>query len=172
MSFIRFIIFLVAVFIIIFLLALLLPSKVTVAKSVEINASHDAVKNEVVNFEEWEKWYPAFKDQSVTVIKNSPKENIISSVTLKDSGGKTILLNLVDTSKNKIQINVESASSTKVQYEFLLIPKLNNQTQLTWDVNIDLGWYPWKRIEGIFFDKFSGSQYESALADLKTAAEN
>jgi hypothetical protein len=39
-------------------------------------------------------------------------------------------------------------------------------------VNVDLGWYPWKRIEGIFFDKFSGTQYESALEDLKSAAEN
>jgi hypothetical protein len=172
MSFLRFIIFLLGVFIVIFLLALLLPSKVTVAKSVEINASHDAVKNEIVNFDEWKKWYPAFKDESITVIKNRSTKNIISSVTLKDREGKTILLTLVDTANNKIYINVESASSTQVQYEFLLIPKMHNQVQLTWDVNINLGWYPWKRIEGILFDKFSGSQYESALDDLRKAAEN
>ncbi len=172
MSFLRFIIFLLGVFIIIFLLALLLPSKVTVAKSVDINASHDKVKNQIVNFEQWKNWYPAFKDENITIVKNSSKENIISSVTLKDKEGKTILLNLVDTSNNKINIDVESASSTKVDYTFLLIPKLNNQTQLTWDVNINLGWYPWKRIEGILFDKFSGSQYEAALDDLRKAAEN
>jgi carbon monoxide dehydrogenase subunit G len=172
MAFIRFIIFLLAVFIVIFLLALLLPSKVTVAKSVDINASHDAVKNEIVNFEEWKKWYPAFKDENITIIKNASSKNIISSVTLKDKEGKSILLNLTDTTNNKIYIDVQSASSTQVQYEFLLIPKLNNQTQLTWDVNINLGWYPWKRIEGILFDKFSGSQYESALDDLRKAAEN
>ena len=160
------------VFIVIFLLAFLLPSKVTVAKSVEVNASHDAVKNEIVNFDKWNKWYPAFKDENITVIKNPSTKNIISSVTLKDKEGKTILLKLADTANNKITINVESASSTQVQYEFLLIPKLNNQTQVTWDVNINLGWYPWKRIEGIFFDKFSGSQYESALDDLRKAAEN
>lgn len=172
MSFFRFIIFLLGVFIVIFLLAFLLPSKVTVSKSVEINASHDAVKKEIVNFDEWKKWYPAFKDETVTVLKNPAGQKVLSSVTLKDKQGKTILLNLTDTSNNKISINVESASSTKVRYVFLLIPKQNNQIQLTWDVNIDLGWYPWKRIEGIFFDKFSGSQYESALGDLKTAAEN
>jgi carbon monoxide dehydrogenase subunit G len=172
MSFLRFIIFLLGVFIIIFLLALLLPSKVTVAKSVDINASHDKVKNQIANFEQWKNWYPAFKDENITIVKNPSKENIISSVTLKDKEGKTILLNLVDTSNNKINIDVESASSTKVDYTFLLIPKLNNQTQLTWDVNINLGWYPWKRIEGILFDKFSGSQYEAALDDLRKAAEN
>ncbi|MDE3181822.1 MAG: SRPBCC family protein [Bacteroidota bacterium] len=172
MSFLRFIIFLLGVFIIIFLLALLLPSKVTVAKSVDINASHDKIKNQIANFEQWKNWYPAFKDENITIVKNPSKENIISSVTLKDKEGKTILLNLVDTSNNKINIDVESASSTKVDYTFLLIPKLNNQTQLTWDVNINLGWYPWKRIEGILFDKFSGSQYEAALDDLRKAAEN
>jgi len=172
MSFIRFIIFLLGVFIVIFLLALLLPSKVTVSKSVEINASHDAVKNQVVDFNEWKKWYPAFKDKTVTVVKNPAGQKAISSVTLKDKQGKNILLNLVDTGNNKISVNVESASSTKVSYLFLLTPKQNNQIQLTWDVNIDLDWYPWKRIEGIFFDKFSGAQYESVLEDLKKAAEN
>jgi len=172
MSLLRFIIFLLAIFIVIFSLALLLPSKVTVAKSVEINASHEAVKNEIVDFDEWKKWYPAFKDENVTILKNPSEKNIISSVTLKDKEGKKILLNLIDSANNKITINVESASSTQVQYEFLLIPKLNNQVQLTWNVNINLGWYPWKRIEGILFDKFSGAQYESALDDLRKAAEN
>lgn len=172
MNIFRFIIFIVSVFIIIFLLALLLPTKVTVPKSVNINASSNKVKNQITNFDEWENWYPAFKDSSTKIIKNAPSKSILSSVTLKDNKGKNITLNLVDTSGNKIIVDVESGSSTKVNYLFLFIPKENNQTQLTWDVNIDLGWYPWKRIEGIFFDKFSGSQYESALDALRKAAEN
>lgn len=172
MGILRLIIFLLIAFIFIFLVALLLPSKVTVAKSVDINASHDKVKNQIVNFEEWKNWYPAFKDENITITKNPSTKNSIASVTLKDKEGKTILLNLVDTTNNKINIDVESASSTQVQYEFLLIPKINNQTQLTWNVNINLGWYPWKKIEGILFDKFSGSQYEAALGDLGKAAEN
>lgn len=172
MNIFRFIIFIVSVFIIIFLLALVLPTKVTVPKSVDINASYNNVKNQVINFDEWKNWYPAFKDSSTTIIKNPTSKNILSSVTLKNKKGKIIILNLVDTTGNKARINVESGSSTKVDYLFLFMPKENSQTQLTWNVNIDLGWYPWKRIEGIFFDKFSGAQYESALKDLKKAAEN
>ncbi|MEO6894070.1 MAG: hypothetical protein ABI136_03485, partial [Ginsengibacter sp.] len=148
MAFVKFIIFLLGVFIVIFLLALLLPSKVTVAKSVDINSSRDNIKNQIVNFEEWKNWYPAFKDENISVVKNSANSENISSVILKDKKGKTILLNLIDTSNNKIDIQVQSSSSTQVDYEFLLIPKLNNQTQLTWNININLGWYPWKRIEG------------------------
>lgn len=172
MGFVKFIIFILGVFIIILLLALLLPSRVTVAKSVDINASRERVKDQVVNFDKWENWYPAFKDENISTLKNSASSNFISSVTLKDKKGKTIHLNLIDTTNNRIDIEVQSSSSTQVQYEFLLIPKLNNQTQLTWNININLGWYPWKRIEGILFDKFSGSQYEVALEDLRKAAEN
>src|SRR5665213_1108853 len=172
MNIFRFIIFIVSVFIIIFLLALLLPTKVTVPKSVDINASRNKVKNLITNFDEWKNWYPAFKDSNSTITQNPPSKNFLSSVSLKDNKGKNITLNLVDTSGNKIIVDVESGSSTKVNYLFLFIPKENNQTQLTWDVNIDLGWYPWKRIEGIFFDKFSGTQYASALDDLRKAAEN
>lgn len=172
MGIVKFIIFILGVFIIILLLAMFLPSSVTVAKSVDINASRNSIKNQIVNFEEWKNWYPAFKNENISITKNSASSKIISSVTLKDKNGKTIHLNLIDTANNKIDIEVQSTSSTKVQYMFLLIPKVNNQTQLTWDINVDLGWYPWKRIEGILFDKFSGFQYEAALDDLRKAAEN
>ena len=96
----------------------------------------------------------------------------LATVTLKNKNGTAIVLNLMDTSNNQIDVQVQSASSTKVIYQFLLIPKLNNEHQLTWNINIDMGWYPWKRVEGILFDKFSGSQYEAALEDLRKAAES
>jgi hypothetical protein len=43
---------------------------------------------------------------------------------------------------------------------------------LTWNVNTNLGWLPWKKMEGILLDKFSGDQYETALENLKKTAEN
>jgi hypothetical protein len=35
-----------------------------------------------------------------------------------------------------------------------------------------MGWYPWKKIQGIFLDKFTGDQYVAAMKDLKIAAEH
>jgi carbon monoxide dehydrogenase subunit G len=172
MRIIRFIIFLLAVFIVIFLISLLLPSKVTVSKSVDINAPKEAVFNQIVNFEEWKNWYPAFKDENISIIKNPPAANTLASVTLKDTNGKSVTLLLVDTSEQTINIDLQSASSTKVNYQFILTPKVNNQTLLTWNVNTNLGWLPWKKMEGILLDKFSGDQCETALENLKKAAEN
>lgn len=171
MRIVKFIIFLASIFIIIFLISLLLPSKVTVSKSVIINATEEKVKDQIVNFEKWQNWYPAFENKEVSVTKNLPQANILSSVTLKNIKGKAIILNLIDTIKSTILIKVLSSSSTEVNYQFILTPKLNEQTQLTWNVNTTLGWLPWKKMEGILFDKLSGTQYESALDNLRKAAE-
>lgn len=166
-----FIIFLMVVVGIIFLVSLLLPSRVTVAKSVEINANTQRVKNMVANFEQWKNWYPAFKDSGTIITKNALAKGVLNSVSLKDATGKTITLDLIDSVQNVIDINVISSSSTKVNYRFIIIPKINEATQLTWNVNINMGWNPFKKIQGIFLDKFSGSQYEAALENLKKFIE-
>jgi hypothetical protein len=172
MNLIRFIIFLVGIFVVIFLISLLLPSKVTVTKSVTINASPERIFNQIINFKNWGNWYPAFKDENITVTTSPENKKTVSSVTLKDRNGKTINLRLIDSTKNSILFQLESSSSTEVNYQFILAQKINNQTQLTWNININLGWLPWKKIEGILLDKFSGNQYETALDNLKKAAEN
>ena len=110
MRFIRFILFLLSVFVIIFLVSLLLPSHVTVLKYVEINAPAEKVMNQVVNFAEWKNWYPAFKDENITVLKNPSAKNVLSSVTLKDVNGKSVNLNLVDTNQHTIDIQLQSSS--------------------------------------------------------------
>jgi len=172
MRLLKFVFFLLSVFVIIFLISLLLPSHVTVLKYVEINAPTEKVMNQIVNFEEWKNWYPAFKDENISVIKNPSPKNVLSSVTLKDVNGKSVNLKLVDTSQHIIDIQLQSSSLTKVNYQFVVVQKMNNQTQVTWNVNIDLGWLPWKKIQGIFMDKFSGQQYQMALDNLKKTAEN
>lgn len=167
-----FLFFIITVFIIFFLVSLLLPSKVTITKSVEINATPEKVRDQIIKFENWKNWYPAFTDENIIVVKNPPTKNILNSVTLSDKQGRSNTLNLVDSSNQTLDINLQSFSSAKVSYQFFIIPKNNNQTQVTWNINTDLGWYPWRRIRGIFMDKVSGLQYETALENLRKAAEN
>lgn len=167
-----FLFFIITVFLVIFLISLLLPSKVTITKSIEINATPKKVSDQIIKFKNWKNWYPAFTDENITVIKNQSAKNILNSVTLNDKQGRSNTLNLVDSSNHTLDINLQSISSARVNYQFFIIPKNNNQTQVTWNINTDLGWYPWKRIRGIFLDKISGSQYETALENLKKAVEN
>ncbi len=55
------------------LLTLLLPSKVTVSKSIVINASVTEVAKEIGAFENWKKWYPAFQNHEYYYINTTKR---------------------------------------------------------------------------------------------------
>lgn len=171
MRLLRFVIFIIVICLFIFVIALLLPSKVTVAKSVLIKASPQKIESQIINFERWKNWYPAFRDQNVLLIK-IPESTDKPSAIFKDQSGKQITFKIVSADSQLIHVEVNSSNAAKVNYQFIIARRLNDETQLTWNVNTDLGWYPWNRVQGIFLDKFSGVQYESALENLKHSAEN
>ena len=85
--------------------------------------------------------------------------------------GKKIDFDLTYYSKNNLIVAFKSRSSTKIFYQFLLIPHLSGKMQLTLNVNAVFKWYPWEKIKGVFLDKISGPQYEAALSNLKTLVE-
>ncbi len=156
---------------IIFLVSFLLPSKVTLSKSILIRASQMRVNREIQDFSNWKNWYPAFQNEKVSVIKNSTKPGVINSVSITDEKGKRLDLDLIKSKPDTIVIDLVSNSSTKVNYQFILSTNRDGQTQITWNVNASSRWYPWEKIKGIFLDKISGPQYEAALIDLKKASE-
>jgi len=172
MRFVGFMLSLVIIFIVLFLSGLLLPSKVTISKSVLINATSTEVKREVLEFDHWKNWYPAFKNENVSIKDNPASVKVIHSVSLKDNKGKELRLDLIKSKADTIEIHLESASSTKVNYQFIITHHGDGQTQLTWNVNTFMPWYPWEKIKGIFLDKVSGPQYEEALIKLKKSVEN
>ena len=164
-------IFSIVIIILIALAGLLLPSKITITKSVLINAPAERIRSQINDFNNWKNWYPAFKDSTIIVTNNILKRNTLQSVSLKDDNGKQIDLDLIFSSDDTIEVAVGSPSSTKVFYQFLLIPHLSGKTQLTLNINTFFKWYPWEKIKGIFLDKISGPQYESALNKLKEVIE-
>ena len=163
--------FCIVIIILVALAGLLLPSKVTITKSVLINAPSQKIKNQVNDLDDWKNWYPAFQNNTIRVTTNTSKKNALQSISLKDNNGKEIDLDLIVSSNDTIEVAVESPSSAKVFYQFLLIPHLSGKTQLTLNVNTYFKWYPWEKIKGIFLDKISGPQYESALNKLKEFIE-
>ncbi len=171
MRVLKFVLGVSVIFVLILLMSLLLPSKVSVSKSTLINASPVRIDSMIQDFDNWKKWYPAFQNDAVTVVTDPPKPGIISSVSLKAADEKKMTLNLVESKRETTVVALESNASTKVNYQFIVTSHGNAQTKLTWNINTTLRWFPWEKIKGIFLDKISGPQYESALAQLKAAAE-
>lgn len=153
----------------IFLITLFLPSQVTVSKSITINAAENKVAEQILYFNNWKNWYPAFQDKNIST-NISPKDKNtfeIYSVTKPEKLSITLLV----AKKDSIVFSVAQDGRNNQTYQFTMIPNGQAKTLLTWNINVNLGPYPWRKFVGIFLDKISGYSYENALQKLKTAAE-
>lgn len=161
-----FIISILVIFIIIALLGLLLPSEVTITKSVLVKASPEKVSLQINDFSNWKNWYPVMQKKKVNVVVNNS-----STISLTDDAGKQISLHLIKNTHNELNVEVSSPSSVTVMYQFIVLPHTDGNTQLTLNVNTFFKWYPWEKMKGVLLDKISGPQYLSMLYSLKAAAE-
>ena len=146
-----------------------LPSKVTISKSVLVNANAMAVAMQINDFKNWKNWYPAFQNKDISADISQRGDTSFAILTNED--GKKISLTLLKSSAENINILLSGENGRGKNYQFILIPNGEAKTQITWNVNVDFGWYPWNKFAGIFLDKVSGPRYEAALQNLKVAAE-
>ena len=151
------------------IVTLFLPSKVTVSKSILINATETEVANEIAGFKNWKNWYPAFQNQNIAVTTLQKSDS--SFVTLTDEKQRKLSMSMIKPGPENIDIFLFAENKNNIRYQFILSAKGTGQTLLTWNVNTTLPWYPWEKITGIFLDKVTGPQYQSALQNLKIAAE-
>ena len=151
------------------LITIFLPSNVTVSKWVLINANEKVVAMQIDDFKNWKNWYPAFQNKNASV--NISQQSNTSVVTLTNENGKELSLALSKSSPENINIRLNEEDQHAKSYQFTLVPNSAGQTQLTWSVNSELGWYPWKKLGGIFLDKVTGPQYEAVLQNLKIVSE-
>ncbi len=147
---------------------LFLPSKVTVSKSIRIDAPDSTVIAQLNNFKNWKNWFPAFGDSNVLV--TIPNRN--GQAELRDNYGRIMLFKILSVSKHKVNVGLYVKEKSTTTYQFILMPVSTGSTDITWNVISNLGWYPWKKLQGVVLDKFTGEQYMSTLQKLKAAAEN
>ena len=135
-----------------------------------INANEKSVASQIISFKNWKNWYPAFQNKNISV--EISQQSYTSFVTLTNENREKISMVLLASSLENINILLSEEKRNTKTYQFILLPNAEGQTRLVWNVNTELGWYPWKRFGGIFLDKVSGPQYEAILQNLKKAAEN
>lgn len=147
---------------------LFLPSKVTVSKSIRIDAPDSTVITQLNNFKNWKKWFPAFRDSNVLVTISNQN----GQAELRDNYGRIMLFKMLSVSKNRVDVELYIQEKSTTTYQFILMPVSTGSTEISWNVISNLGWYPWKKLQGVVLDKFTGEQYMSTLQKLKGVAEN
>ncbi len=166
-----FLLALAGLFIMITLLSLLIPSKVTVSRGVEMNAGAKKIFTEISVLKNWKHWHPVFKNDSVNIIYGPDSTGLNSYCEWETKGKKNKLVVTVQT-ENQITIALQREGENEVINTLSILPLAeSNNVQVEWRALTRLKWYPWEKFYGIFIEKVTGQGYEDALNSLKTFVE-
>lgn len=168
----RIVFFIAGIFLLLLLFSaftLFLPAKVAVSKSITISVPRSEVIAQIDNFNNWKKWCPAFRDCDVMVTITGSKNR---SAELRDKFGRRIVFRMLSVSDSSVAIALYIKGKSVTTYQFVLSAVGIGSTDVTWNALTNLGWYPWKKLQGIILDKVTGEQYISALKSLKATAES
>jgi len=165
MRFLKFVIIsLVFLFILLTAIGLLMPSSVTVGRSVEINAPIDTVKiytNDLVN---WRLWLngadTAYYKQLTPGTRDKDSKIKLGTYTI------TVIKN--DT---KYMITLWQGEHTREQVNRIELYHNGSATTVNWSFEQQLKWYPWERLSAMLHDRVFGPSMEVSLNKLKEVSE-
>lgn len=150
------------------LLSLLLPSKITITKSVGVNVPSADVHEYMSNLRNWPEWFLPMEDSSMNITYGDG--NLF--VTIRDNKGKEMKLEKMPSTTDTINFALITPSATRVFYQVILIAQNEYNTQVVFNVNTYFKWYPWEKVKGIFLDKMSGPMYQKSMYQLEKAIES
>ena len=150
----------VAIFLVVFLLSLLIPSHVRVSRAINIDAPVDSVMPHLADMRNWKSWNtmldnPEYKDVKYEANSfHSDQVQIVQTALKTDS----VLTTWHQQSGRDILAGMACFN-------------LNGVTAVQWYFDFHLRWYPWEKIGSIIFDKQLGPPMEKSLDNLKKMVE-
>ncbi len=155
----------VFIFLMFTIIGLLMPSSVTVGRTISINAPVDSVKFYINDLHHWKYWLPEADTNNVDVNDEHPG---FANQRIK-YGKYTIMLFRNDS--NKVITTWKAAHSNDELCTMSLQPDNINATDVNWSFKVHLQWYPWQRLTGMLRDKIIGPSMDSSLMKLKQVVE-
>lgn len=157
---------LLVLFILLTLIGLLMPSTVTVMRSVDIQAPVDSVRFYTNDPANWRYW--------INGADTANFKQLTGSTVDKDS--KIILGSYTITIMNndpKYIVTVWKGESSREQLNRLQLyySETPGVTGVNWSFVQRLNWYPWERLSAMLHDKVFGPSMEASLARLKQVCE-
>ena len=163
------------VVILLVVVAFFLPRDVTVARSIEIDASPAVIYPLVADLRraaEWSPWLELDPDSEITF--TGPADGVGQTMSWKSdhpnvgSGAQSITMLEPD---RKVETALDFGDQGTATASFDLEPE-GSATKVRWGFKTDLGFNPVARYFGLMFDQWIGADYEKGLANLKAVAES
>lgn len=166
---------LVVLVVLVVIVGLLLPGKVTVARSISIAAPPDAIFPYVDNLKTFNEWSPwAARDPNMEQTYEGPDGGVGMKLSWQSEhpqvgSGSQVIIESVE--NRKVRAALDFGDQGTGTAGFLLEP-VDDGTKVTWDFETELGFNPVMRYMGLMFDTWIGADYEAGLASLKTLVES
>ena len=153
--------------------AFALPSQVTVARSIIINAPESAVFPYLGNLHKFADWSPwAARDPQLRVTYSGP-ESGKGAHTEWESSEKSIgtgLMEITEADPNRHAELVVSLNGLEGTTYYDIAPA-GSGSKVTWGFGYNAGTSPFGRWKGLMLDRFIGGEFQSGLVKLKQRVE-
>ena len=151
-----------------------LPRIVPVERKLVINTSPERVYPYLVNLEEWQKWNPwGAKDPRMKISYGDKKEGEGASyswVSESQGSGSMTISKAVEPTRLETDLDFGDQGTAKAHFELKSVGE--NQTEVIWHMDADMGNNPIGRLFGTMMDKMIGPDFEDGLNRLKKLSES
>jgi effector-binding domain-containing protein len=164
------------VIVVLILISLILPSKMTVEKSLVIKAPAELIYNQVNVLKNWEKWSPWHKIDTLMKIEYFGGDSGVGTGYTWKSDNKKVgngKLSIIETVKDTKIITEMTFMEQKDNLPTIgfFFEKADSGTRVSWAMENKLGWNPIDRFIGIIMKKMVGKDFEKGLKSLKEISE-
>ena len=166
--------FIVAVAAILTAVSYMLPREVTVQRTLNINATPDAIFPYVNSMQATEAWSPWLeRDPGVKLVYEGPDSGVGNRMTWESehpqvgSGTQEIIASIEN---SQVRTALDFGQMGTAMASFDLKPN-GATTELTWGFVTDTGMNPIARWMGLMMDRWVGADYEVGLAGIKALVE-
>jgi len=156
---------------IILALPVMLPSKFSMSRSIEINAPVAVVFTKLTDLNEYVKWNP-FPEGDLTNTANVTGLGVGSYLVWKGEKtgeGKMTIATIEPEQKIAIKMEFYKPMSSEGLVHWITKATSDTKTEMTWTFDQDLSYF--NRYFGLFMEAMMGKHFEKGLVNYKTLIE-
>jgi hypothetical protein len=143
----------------VFLLSLLFPSRVRIARAASVRASQTSLSAYLQDLSSWHQWNEMVQNPQLTGV----------SVTSEKFQSDQLQISM---KKDETIKHIWVKNGTAIEGGFNLIPSTGEMVIIQWYMDFPLKWYPWEKFGSLLFDKQIGPVMERSLEKFKKLAED
>lgn len=152
----------VALFGVILLISLLLPSTVRISRAIDINAPVERLYPLLGEITRWKDWNEYVRNYPQAVITSTTLHSPDISIEITGSNSKLVSSAWQAPGGNLFQCGYAIYGSNKRHLT----------CTVQWYFSFHVRWYPWEKLQSIVYDQQFGPIMEHSLVNLKRIAEN